>query len=212
MDELLLPIIRKMSRRAQGAATVGQGTLAGFFDAPLGASAAPRRRQAYASKRLQQVVADFRKQQRQGQGMSSGSEETEAREGSDSEREGDGEEEARPAKKRKKGTETKAVGRGKGRGRGKAVDGASRGRGTGRGRGRGGKRTSKKRGRTPSDSESEDAFGPDGGEGGNQDVVGADVPAPSREELGLRPRPKPRPVVKPRRVEEGQSGEDDVAG
>ena len=75
-----------------------QGNLNEFFDITAGSGTfEPRKQQAYTSKRLQQVVADFRKQQRQGQGMSSGSEETEAREGSDSEREGDGEEEGAEA-------------------------------------------------------------------------------------------------------------------
>ena len=78
-DELLLPIIKKMGQRK----TVGihfliweqlilkhpqnsnigrQGVLDKYFDTSIvGGVYAPRKRQAYASKRLQQVVSDFRK-------------------------------------------------------------------------------------------------------------------------------------------------------
>ncbi|KAL1696908.1 hypothetical protein GGG16DRAFT_120544 [Schizophyllum commune] len=59
VDELLLPIISKMGKRGQ---TNKQGTLNSFLDVSLGTGThAPRKRQAYASKRLQQVVSDFRK-------------------------------------------------------------------------------------------------------------------------------------------------------
>ena len=220
VDELLLPIIRKMSRRAQGASAGGQGTLAGFFDVPLGANAAPRKRQAYASKRLQQVVSDFRKQQaraREGSGTpgpASASASASGEDGSGAGGSGEEGEEERPAKKRKKASET----RGRGRGRGKAAGAAAvaavgdggapsatgRGRGAarGRGRGRGAKRASKKREKTPSDSEDEDAFEP------SLPREGMEVPGPSREELGLRPRPKPRPVRKPQNVEIDGTADD----
>ncbi|KAH9945151.1 PIN domain-like protein [Epithele typhae] len=194
VDDLLLPVISKMSKRAQGTSTNAQGTLSGFFDVPLGANAAPRKRQAYASKRLQQVVSDFRKQQAKLRGSATPA--PLGREGSEEEEQTS----ARPAKKRKRSGETT---RGRGRGKAKAkaaegeVDDASTpsssgrgGRGKGRGRGRGGARASKKRARTPSDSE-EDAFVPDEQDGPPTDG------APSREQLGLRPRPKPRPVRKP---------------
>ncbi|KAI4518714.1 PIN domain-like protein [Schizophyllum commune Loenen D] len=61
VDELLLPIISKMGKRGQ-TQTNKQGTLNSFLDVSLGTGThAPRKRQAYASKRLQQVVSDFRK-------------------------------------------------------------------------------------------------------------------------------------------------------
>jgi DNA excision repair protein ERCC-5 len=48
-----------------------QGNLSSFFDvAPGSGSYAPRKRQAYGSKRLQQVVTDFRTQQAQLKGGS----------------------------------------------------------------------------------------------------------------------------------------------
>ncbi|KAG1739201.1 uncharacterized protein EDB91DRAFT_1054037 [Suillus paluster] len=66
VDELLLPIIQKMNKRNQAAAMNRQGNLNSFFEvAPGSGSYAPRKRQAYGSKRLQQVVTDFRKQQAQ---------------------------------------------------------------------------------------------------------------------------------------------------
>lgn len=64
VDETLLPIIQKMNKRNQVAAMNRQGNLNSFFDvAPGSGSYAPRKRQAYGSKRLQQVVTDFRNQQ-----------------------------------------------------------------------------------------------------------------------------------------------------
>ncbi|KAG0706759.1 hypothetical protein DFH29DRAFT_116872 [Suillus ampliporus] len=66
VDESLLPIIQTMNKRNQAAAMNRQGNLNSFFDvAPGSGSYAPRKRQAYGSKRLQQVVTDFRKQQAQ---------------------------------------------------------------------------------------------------------------------------------------------------
>ncbi|KAH0833032.1 PIN domain-like protein [Lanmaoa asiatica] len=63
VDDLLLPIIQKMSRRNQATSANRQGSLNTFLDVESGAgSYAPRKRQAYASKRLQQVVSDFRKE------------------------------------------------------------------------------------------------------------------------------------------------------
>jgi DNA excision repair protein ERCC-5 len=65
VDDLLLPIIQKASKRGQAAALNRQGNLNEFFDVTSGSgTAAPRKRQAYASKRLQQIVSDFRKQQK----------------------------------------------------------------------------------------------------------------------------------------------------
>lgn len=69
VDDLLLPIIQKMSKRNQAVSMNRQGNLNGFFDMAPGAGlCVPRKRQAYASKRLQQVVSDFRKEQARMQG------------------------------------------------------------------------------------------------------------------------------------------------
>ncbi|TBU33320.1 PIN domain-like protein [Dichomitus squalens] len=193
VDDLLLPIIRKMNKRSQNASTNAQGNLSGFFDIPLGANAAPRKRQAYTSKRLQQVVSDFRKQQARQRNSATPSL---ADDGDESEFQPSAEA-ARPAKRRKKSDEATSKGRGKGKVKGAEIENdvapparGGNGSGRGTGRGRGGKRTSKKRERPPSESD-EDEF-----VAGDQPPV-ADLPVPSREELGLRPRPKPRPIVKP---------------
>ncbi|KIK41973.1 hypothetical protein CY34DRAFT_172258 [Suillus luteus UH-Slu-Lm8-n1] len=64
VDETLLPIIQNMNKRNQATAMNRQGNLNSFFEvAPGSGSYAPRKRQAYGSKRLQQVVTDFRNQQ-----------------------------------------------------------------------------------------------------------------------------------------------------
>ncbi|KAI8980218.1 hypothetical protein BD414DRAFT_114366 [Trametes punicea] len=217
VDDLLLPIIRKMNKRSQNAAPTMQGNLVGFFDLPAGGNAAPRKRQAYTSKRLQQVVQDFRKQQAQQQRRGSASATSspapgsalggdEAGSGSDYEdvvREKDA---GRPAKKRRT-----APAKGKGRTEGAAVQGggqtSTRGAGqTGRtrGRGRGAKRTSKKRTKTPSESEEEAEEVPAEGRSS-----GDPAPTVSREELGLRPRPKPRPIYKPEDLP-GEGQQEDV--
>ncbi|KAF9267851.1 PIN domain-like protein [Marasmius fiardii PR-910] len=65
VDDLLLPIIQKMNKRSQAAARNRQGNLNGFLDVSGdGGTIAPRKRQAYASKRLQAVVSDFRRKRR----------------------------------------------------------------------------------------------------------------------------------------------------
>ncbi|KAL4064412.1 hypothetical protein J3A83DRAFT_4376630 [Scleroderma citrinum] len=64
VDALMMPIIQKMSRRSQAASLNRQGDLNGFFHMVSGTgSYAPRKRQTYNSKRLQQVVTEFRKEQ-----------------------------------------------------------------------------------------------------------------------------------------------------
>ncbi|KAJ7928931.1 hypothetical protein B0H13DRAFT_2228860 [Mycena leptocephala] len=66
VDELLLPIIQKIRKRGQSGALNKQGDLNGFFDISGSGIVAPRKRQAYASKRLQQVVSDYRKKRKHG--------------------------------------------------------------------------------------------------------------------------------------------------
>ncbi|KAK0204838.1 PIN domain-like protein [Desarmillaria ectypa] len=121
VDDLLVPIIQKMGKRGQVAAMNRQGNLNGFFDVAAGSGTfAPRRRQAYASKRLQQVVSDFRKKRKAGVDPSGSVDE--AYGGSDS---GVSEEDT-PIKKKpksswrgKKGHESTSHRRGRGRGRGR---------------------------------------------------------------------------------------------
>lgn len=82
VDELLLPIIQKINKRnqvfpvvsrqanvgltnIQAAAMNKQGNLNDFLDISAGSGThAPRQSQAYQSKRLQQVISDFRKRRK----------------------------------------------------------------------------------------------------------------------------------------------------
>ncbi|KAF7312402.1 hypothetical protein MIND_00253600 [Mycena indigotica] len=64
VDQLLLPIIQKMRKRSQDGALNKQGNLNGYFDVAGSGTVAPKKRQAYASKRLQQVVSDMRKKRK----------------------------------------------------------------------------------------------------------------------------------------------------
>ncbi|TCD61117.1 DNA repair protein rad2 [Steccherinum ochraceum] len=225
VDDLLLPIIQKMNKRSQQGAMNKQGNLLGFFDAPAGVGMAPRKRQAYSSKRLQQVVADFRKKQR-ADSASTGADGSRAGSSSESE----AEEEERPKKKRKTANR-KRKGQAKDKEKeGEAAEdggeatttskrgrGAARGRGRGRGksRGRGGAKAggaSRKRKAKASDSESE--FEGSGPEAAALDAPGASdaVPLPPIAKE-LRPRPKPTPKPKPTMsaegVEDGQPGGDE---
>ncbi|KAG6900803.1 hypothetical protein C0993_000122 [Termitomyces sp. T159_Od127] len=62
VDEILLPIIQRINKRGQAAALNKQSNLTEFFDMSTGSGTfAPKKRQAYASKRLQNVVDDFRR-------------------------------------------------------------------------------------------------------------------------------------------------------
>ncbi|KIL67529.1 hypothetical protein M378DRAFT_122537 [Amanita muscaria Koide BX008] len=64
IDELLLPVIHKINKRGQENAMNRQSNLSSFFDVSAGMGAyVPKKRQVYASRRLQDVVADFRKRQ-----------------------------------------------------------------------------------------------------------------------------------------------------
>ena len=66
-DELLLPVIQRVNKRGATAAANKQSNLDAYFGDSIGgvgASAIPRKRQAYTSKRLQKVVTDYREEQR----------------------------------------------------------------------------------------------------------------------------------------------------
>jgi DNA excision repair protein ERCC-5 len=163
---------------SQAAAMNKQGNLNDFFDVSAGSGTyAPRKRQAYSSKRLQQVVSEFRSEKAKLQKSNSPTPAiSEGCTGSGA----DNDAEEGPVKKRRKtkgkgkegpaegSTSRKVAGRGRGRGRGRGTTAASAGR--------------KKA--VPKDSEE------DGDEyvGDTGDVVGF-VPQ-------LRPRPKPKPAKK----------------
>jgi DNA excision repair protein ERCC-5 len=178
VDELLLPIIQKMNRRrtnASGTASGLQGSLSEWVSARPGnnfdaGNLAPRKKEVYTSRRLQQVVADFRKKRKAGSvapSQGGGSDEDDGVDKSDEE----------PVKKRQRKTKS-------GNPRG-ARRGGSRRRGRGRGAASSSSRKNKARG-------DDHDYGEDSDENGGDSVrVGTVVETPPAE---LRPRPRPRPI------------------
>jgi len=72
VDDLVLPVIHKMGQRSTNNASK-QTDLTSYFNAGTGTGAAyvPRKKQAYASKRLQKIVSDYRKE-RKAKGLTPG--------------------------------------------------------------------------------------------------------------------------------------------
>lgn len=173
VDDLLLPIIRKVGKRGQATALNKQGKLNEFLDVTSGSgTAAPRKRQAYSSKRLQQVVSDFRQQQQQQQARTrNGSPEGQA---PGSEATLDETDVISKSKRRTRSTS------------GKGTRGGALSHATARGKGRKGKTTGRKRkaSTTPEVSEDDDLNYEDDTEKGNS----GEGPPPA-----ARPRPRPRP-------------------
>ncbi|KAF9451879.1 PIN domain-like protein [Macrolepiota fuliginosa MF-IS2] len=175
VDELLLPIIQKMNRRrtnASGTASGMQGNLSEWVSAHAvnnnsTANLAPRKKEVYTSRRLQQVVADFRKRRKAGS-VGPG------RSGSAISSEDEGEKSAdEPLKKRQKKTKSNAPrgSAGRGRRRGNRAIGGRKGKG-------------KKDDADYTEGSAED-------EEGGEDGVDAQDTILNTE---LRPRPRPRPV------------------
>ncbi|KAJ6531905.1 hypothetical protein B0H19DRAFT_1189161 [Mycena capillaripes] len=125
VDELLLPIIQKIRKRGQSGALNKQGDLNGFFNIAGSGTIAPRQRTAYASKRLQQVVSDFRKKRKHGSKSPASNAEGEKSQSDD--------DDDVPSKKKAKAGKTKT---------GPAP---KRGAGTSRARGRGGRKGSSRK-------------------------------------------------------------------
>ncbi|KAF9485169.1 PIN domain-like protein [Pholiota conissans] len=201
VDELLLPIIQRMNKRNQVAALNKQGTLNDYLDLSAGnGSYAPRQRQAYASKRLQQVISDFRKSRKNGSvrpQSPAASTNVEQEQNSDYE-------EATATKKRKR-SETPASEGSKGKGKAKAKVSTSRparaargaaGGAKARGRGRGGKSRAGK-GKAREFSESDEDTGSPSERDDFTPPQNDEVVMHREIELNLRPRPKPRPRYKP---------------
>ena len=134
VDELLLPIIHKMNKRGQvklfscwcfeimncllmhmpkilqEAAASRQGTLNDFFGVTPGAGPAePRKRQAYASKRLQALVSEHRKAQKQKANAAGPSRSQSVTDGANEDENGASSSKP-PAKKRKKGPAAAEIG------------------------------------------------------------------------------------------------------
>lgn len=181
VEELLLPIIQKMRKRNQAQALNRQGNLNEFFGVnSAGGVIAPRNRKAYASKRLQQVVNDFREQRRK-EGKSSkktnnGTSSAQDESSSSSSLEGN-DTAPRPVAKRGKGRRGGLVGAAAGKG----------GRG-GRGRARGARAgPSRKRKRSVTASSGSEL---EGAEGSDLSSTSKTPPPPS----GTASRPRARPV------------------
>jgi len=200
VEELLLPIIQKIRKRnqvcldparykmtktipfstrvpfcvLQAQALNQQGNLNEYFGVnSAGGVIAPRNRKAYASKRLQQVVNDFREQRRRATETSKNTGADEEQSSSSSE--GDNEVPPQPTAKRGKARGGSSVGdAGKRRGRG------GRGRGSARGA-RAGPPRKRKRSVTSTSS--------GGSDGANSD--GQDPPPPPPSGTASRPRARP---------------------
>ncbi|CAA7266955.1 unnamed protein product [Cyclocybe aegerita] len=183
VDDLLLPIIQKMNKRQQAAALNRQGDLNNYLDISAGSGThAPRQRQAYASKRLQQVISDFRVRQRSGSSTPAPSGSPSPHESKNGDSNASDVEEP-PTKKRKKS----AAGKGSTKGTAKTQSTASQSK-QGKASSRGGRR--RRSNRKPT---SEDDFLPSN----DRDAAGKTEPSTSVGiEGGSRPRPKPRPIPK----------------
>ncbi|KAG6853978.1 hypothetical protein C0991_011841 [Blastosporella zonata] len=184
VDEILLPIIQKMNKRGQTAALNKQGNLAEYFDISAGIGTfAPKKRQAYTSKRLQNVVDDFRRKRGRADSATSHSQSDDDKDLGTA-----------PVKKR---TKTSANGKNGNSRRGLITKSTTRGRG-GKAKAHAGTSRSKK---PSSDDEHDNSDGLD---------VPEAVVIPSDPEVVARLRPRPKPNRKETRkpaMEDG--GEED---
>uniref|UniRef100_A0A0W0EXN2 XPG-I domain-containing protein n=2 Tax=Moniliophthora roreri TaxID=221103 RepID=A0A0W0EXN2_MONRR len=184
VDDLLLPIIQRMNKRSKDSASNKQGSLNEFFDVSGGSGTlAPRKRQAYASKRLQQVVSDFRKKRRSASSIPAGDD-------GDVDNENDAElGGAPPAKRAKSSTSRKGQAQSS-----PGVTQGTRGRGAKRGRnGRGGSRGRGRRTASAVPSGIGDIDDSDESAEFNQ-TEATEEPLPLA--VDLRPRPKPKPAYR----------------
>ncbi|KAJ7067038.1 PIN domain-like protein [Mycena amicta] len=178
VDELLLPVIQKIRKRSQNGALNKQGNLNGYFDVSGSGTVAPRKRQAYASKRLQQVVSDFRKKRKRGSQSPAvdGDQDEEDNAGLESGGESDDAPAKKPATKRVKG---KAAAKAK-------TDSSASTRGRGVKKAPAARLRAKKRKKGDEDEDDD-----------GSDFEGAVDDAPTVRPPQLRPRPKPKPRFKP---------------
>lgn len=180
VDELLLPIIQKMNRKRTSTASGMQGSLSEWVSARAGnssdaANLAPRKKEVYTSRRLQQVVADFRKRRKAGSVVPSQG----GRDDDQDQDDGADRNDDEPVKKRQRKAKSNSRGGKNGRGRG---------------RGRGGATSSNTRkSKAGGGGDDDDDYNEGSGDG---DDANAPVVQPASE-LRPRPRPRPRPVRKP---------------
>ncbi|CAE6413835.1 unnamed protein product [Rhizoctonia solani] len=226
VDETILPVIRRMTQRSSSSTTNRQGTLTSFFDGPAttsnnnNATRAPRKSQAYASKRLQQVVAAYRAR-KSGEGGANEDDQTEVgAENEQTKAKSKGAAKPRGNKRRKptqqmndapadQEAESSAAGS-KGAKRKRAPNktdsprGSKRGRGTTRGRGRG----RGKGGRSTTNREEEEELPSDAGSQSSKGEAEPEAPSPKKPRL--RPRMKqPSPAPRSPTHSESEGGSSD---
>ncbi|KAI0065313.1 PIN domain-like protein [Artomyces pyxidatus] len=197
VEELLLPIIQRMNKRGQAQALNRQGNLNSYFDVASGQGAyAPRKQKAYASKRLQQVVNDFR-QQAKGSWPSASPSPDDAPSPEDSEGASGSSLSATDKGKKTRSTPVAktAPSRGKARGRGK---GGARG---------GARKASRKRKRSVASESADDELEPHGASQGSQGEHG--VNGESIQPLAVTLRPRARPAYKGTATYSKSSEEDE---
>ncbi|CAE6417991.1 unnamed protein product [Rhizoctonia solani] len=224
VDETIIPIIRRMTQRSSSTTANRQGTLTSFIEGHTFTSnnvtRAPRKTQAYASKRLQQVVAEYRSRKSGEHSLDeNGHTDADAGFGKDkSEAQGEGE--VKPGASRKKKPQgignadanrepegsyaSLKVAKRKRLGTG-GTRGSKRGRGTARGRGRGRGRSGRSATSNKDDEEELDSnFGSDNSDGN------VEPEAASPKKLRLRPRmKKPSPVPRSPAQSDSEGGSND---
>ncbi|CAE6496329.1 unnamed protein product [Rhizoctonia solani] len=223
VDETILPIIRRMTQRSSSSTTNRQGTLTSFFDGHAITSGnsvthAPRKNQAYASKRLQQVVAAYRAR-KSGEGGANEDEQDEVDSGHERTKpKGKGGAKPRASKRRKLTQQTddapadqepesstagsEGIKRKRIQGKADSTRGSKRGRGTTRGRGRGGGRG--KGGRSITSNRDEEELSSDAGS--ESPKSGAEPGASTPKKPRLRPRVK-KPSAAPQSPIHSDSGD-----
>lgn len=210
VDELLLPIIQKMNKRGQAAALNRQNNLNEFLDISAGSGThAPKRSRAYESKRLQQVISEFRKKNKQRSGSNTPVPGSQTGDGTsqDESESMKGVEEGTSRKRQRKSSKTIGESAVKKKGRTTTASSTSRGKGKfgtssavtrGRGRGSGSGQT-RTRARKSKAQESSSEVEEEIDEDEDSDVF---VPGPAKDvtsetgEVNLRSRPRPRPTYK----------------
>lgn len=186
-----------------------QGNLNEFLDISAGSGThAPRQSRAYQSKRLQQVISDFRKRQKSGSAPPYSSADTLIQEDrSDGSGSGDGNP---PPVKKQKTTTTSS----KGKGKSKATPAANarQTKTTTSARGSKGSRRGGARGRKGKTVDvNEDSSAGSGNELDDASVPADDDDVVAREvALNLRPRIRPRPIPQGGRVAESSLGSTNI--
>ena len=196
-----------MNKRGQAAALNRQNNLNEFLDISAGSGThAPRKNRAYESKRLQEVISEFRRRKKQRSESNTpvpGSQTADGNSQDESESMKEVEEGTSRKRQRKQTNGETAA---KKKGRKTTASSASRGKGKSatssavtRGRGRSGSGPTRTRARKSKAQESSSELSEQMNEDEDSDVF---VPGPAKDaisetgEVNLRPRPRPRPTYK----------------